>query len=280
MTQNNLRIDAHQHFWNYDPLRDTWISEEMYRLQRDFLPEDLRPLLSAAGMDGSVLIQSEQSVEGNSLMLSFARDNDYIKGIIGWVDLRSAKLNEQLDYYRQFPVIKGFRHILQGEANRKLMLEGSFLKGIKALEQHSYTYDILIYKDQLKYIPAFIKDFPDQKFVLDHLAKPDIRRLETGEWERDIRTLSSFENLYCKISGMFFEADWVNWKAADFKPYLDIALEVFGPERLMYGSDWPVCLVAVTYEKQLEVLENYFSALSNDEQRAFFGGNAKRFYDL
>lgn len=275
-----MRIDSHQHFWKYDPDRDSWITDEMKVLKRNFLPSDLQPLLNENNMDGCVLVQSDQSEEGNELMLRLSERNSFIKGIVAWVDFRSDHLEEQLSFYKKFPIIKGFRHILQGEKNRAMMLESSFLKGIAALEKFDYTYDILIFNDQLKFVPEFLKHFPNQQFVLDHLAKPNIREHKIKDWEKEMRTLSRYPNLHCKISGMFAESDWNRWKPSDFSPYLDVVLEVFGVNRLMYGSDWPVCLVATTYTKQLEVVEEYFSRLPPAERQNIFGDNAVMFYRL
>lgn len=275
-----MRIDAHQHFWKFVPARDAWITSDMSILRRDFMPADLAPLLAASNMGGCVLVQSEQSAAGNDFMLQLAAANHFIKGIVAWVDLRSDNLRDDLEHYREMPVIKGFRHILQGEKNRTLMLEPSFMRGIKMLGSYNYTYDILIFKDQLKYVPEFVKNFPGQLFVIDHLAKPDIRSQEIAVWEKEMRVLSSFENVYCKISGMFAEADWNRWKPSDFPKYLDVVLETFGASRLMYGSDWPVCLLAASYSKQLEIVEHYFSALTANEKNGIFGNNAKAFYGL
>ncbi len=275
-----MRIDSHQHFWKYNPQRDDWITEEMKVLQKDFLPSGLRPLLETNHIDGCVLVQSEQSSEGNAFLLKQARENAFIKGIVGWVDLRADNLSEQLSRFKQIPEIKGFRHILQSEPNRALMLEPDFMKGIRLLGKFNYTYDILIFEDQLKYIPKFVRSFPDQIFILDHLAKPGIKEKKSSEWSKEIYRLSQFPNLYCKVSGMFTEADWKQWKLIDFVPYLEVVVESFGADRLIYGSDWPVCLLAVTYQQQFEVLLDYFAKLSDHEQEKIFGLNAMRAYGI
>jgi L-fuconolactonase len=275
-----MKIDSHQHFWKFDPVRDSWINEEMKIIQRDFLPADLEPLLKQHGFDGSVVVQSDQSMEENRFQLENAANNDFIKGVVGWVDLVSLDLEKDLEYLSQFPKFKGVRHVLQGELQRDLMLQPAFMRGISHLQKHNLTYDILIYKDQLQYLPAFVSMFPEQRFVIDHLAKPDIRSGELSEWKKGIENMAAFENVYCKISGMVTEADWQNWKTEDFKPYLDTVVETFGTKRIMFGSDWPVCLVAASYEKMLGIVKDYFSTFSDDDRQDFFGLNATRFYNL
>lgn len=275
-----MRIDAHHHLWKYNPERDSWITDEMKILQNDFLPPQLKSVLDENKIDGSVLIQSEQSLNGNEFMLQLAKENSIIKGIVAWVDFQSENLEEQLIVYHKIPIIKGFRHILQSEKNRAFMLQPDFLKGIKRLQKYDYPYDILIFNDQLKFIPEFLKQFPNQRFVLDHMAKPDIKNKTISMWKKEMQSVSIYPNLYCKVSGMFTEADWHNWKTSDFTPYLDVVLESFGPKRLMYGSDWPVCRLAVDYRGQLSLAENYFGALSESENKLIFGGNALKFYNL
>ncbi|MDR3711259.1 MAG: amidohydrolase family protein [Puia sp.] len=274
-------IDAHQHFWKFDPVRDSWITDEMSVIRRDFGPADLLPLLEANGMEGSVIVQSDQSEEENVFQLENAEKFDFVKGVVGWVDLRSPAVNERLAYYRQFEKLKGFRHVLQGEKDRALMLTPDFKRGIGALKPYGYTYDILIYHDQLRYIPELAAAFPDQPFVIDHIAKPFIRTGQyLDEWKKDMKAAASHENVFCKISGMVTEADWQHWKKEDFKPYLDTVVEAFGTRRILYGSDWPVCLVAASYARMIHLVRDYFASFSKPEQAAFFGGNATTFYNL
>ncbi|EHQ27771.1 amidohydrolase family protein [Mucilaginibacter paludis] len=272
------RIDAHQHFWIFDPVRDSWINDDMSVIQRDFLPADLRPVLTANGMDGCIAVQADQSETQNDFLLSLADNNDFIRGIVGWVDLRAENIADRLEYYSQFKLMKGFRHVLQGEEDRALMLKPQFMNGIGKLKDYGFTYDILIFPDQLQYVSEFVEDFPDQKFVIDHLAKPYIKDKKIDEWARDINTVAQHDNVWCKVSGMVTEADWKNWKAEDFFPYLDVAFEAFGADRLMFGSDWPVCQVAASYAEMKGIVEQYTSALSVDEQAMFWGGNAAGFY--
>jgi len=274
------RIDSHQHFWKYDAVRDGWITDEMMVIQKDFLPDDLQPLLQQNGFEGCVLVQSDQSEEHNQFLLEQASGNDFIKGIVGWIDLRSEDVKERLAYYKQFNIIKGFRHVLQGEADRALMLKPEFLRGVAALQLFNFTYDILIYADQLKFIPEFVAAFPQQKFVIDHMAKPNIKAHDIDEWAKDMMAVAVYENVCCKISGMVTEAGWKNWKKEDFTPYIDVICEAFGPDRIMFGSDWPVCLVAASYEEITSIVSEYFSSFTQNEQELFFGRNAINFYNL
>jgi L-fuconolactonase len=274
-------IDAHQHFWKFDSVRHSWITDDMRVIQRDFVPADLEPVLQEAGLNGCVLVQVDQSEDENEFQLANAAKYDFVKGVVGWVDLQSPAVEEQLARYSRYPKMKGFRHVLQGEKDRALMLKPAFKRGIGLLKKFGYSYDILIYPDQLGYSRDFAAAFPDQPFVIDHIAKPHIREKKmTEEWKAAMRAVASCENVYCKISGMVTEADWKNWKPADFTPYLDTVVEAFGMKRLLFGSDWPVCLVAGSYKAVMQIVRDYFSSFSEDEQDAFFGGNATTFYKL
>jgi L-fuconolactonase len=274
-------IDAHQHFWRFDPGRDTWITDEMQKIRRDFLPQHLQPVLQASGIDGCIAVQADQSVDETDYLLDLAQQNDFIKGVVGWIDLRHPDVEQHLQSYTRFLKLKGFRHVLQGESDRALMLKPSFKRGVAALKKYDYTYDILIYPDQLGYTKDFVAAFPDQPFVLDHIAKPHIKdRYITDEWKAAIHAVAQYPNLYCKISGMVTEADWYNWKPEHFTVYLDTVVEAFGTDRILYGSDWPVCLVAASYEQVINIVKDYFAKFTKDEQAAFFGGNAIKFYKL
>jgi L-fuconolactonase len=275
-----LRIDSHQHFWKYDPVRDNWINDDMAVIKKDFLPLGLKPILKHNGFGGCVVVQSDQSEDENEFQLNNAAQHDFIKGVVGWVDLRSNSVEERLEYYSQFKKMKGFRHVLQGEKDRAFMLQPAFMKGIGLLKEYNFTYDILIFPDQLKHTLDFVKTFPDQPFVIDHIAKPYIKDKKTDEWKKDMKAIAQYKNVYCKISGMVTEADWKQWNKEDFTPYLEIITEVFGTKRIMFGSDWPVCLVAASYEKVVEIVKDHFSSFSKDEQDLFFGGNAIKFYNL
>lgn len=274
------KIDAHHHFWKFDPLRDAWITDDMSVIQKDFLPEVLEPLLKQSGFDGCVAVQSDQSEEENNFHLALAEKHSFIKGIVGWVDLQAPNVEERLQHYSGFKKMKGFRHVLQGEAQRDFMLRPAFMHGIGQLKHYGFTYDVLVYEDQLRYLPPFVSAFPGQPFVIDHLAKPNIREGKIDEWKKGIVAVAQFQNVSCKISGMVTEADWKGWKKEDFKPYMDVVAEAFGPDRILFGSDWPVCLVAASYNDVVAIVEDYFSSFSEDEKAKVFGKNAQRFYNL
>ncbi|WP_346239030.1 amidohydrolase family protein [Niabella insulamsoli] len=273
-------IDAHQHFWIFDPVRDSWIDEPMKAIRKDFLPKNLKPVLADNGIDGCVVVQSDQSQVENLFQLTNAMQHDFVKGVVGWVDLRARNIEDQLAHYRFYPKMKGFRHVLQGEKDRALMLKRSFTNGISKLENYGFTYDILIFPDQLKYAKKLAAAFPHQKFVIDHMAKPYIKDGRIDDWKKDMQAIARLPNVYCKISGMITEADWKKYKPADFTPYIDVVVEAFGMKRLMFGSDWPVCLVAGSYKKMKAIVDAYFNTFSEREKAAFYGGNAIKFYGL
>ena len=274
------KIDAHQHFWKFDPVRDSWITEDMSRIRRDFLPQDLEPVLKAHGIDGTVVVQSDQSEAENNFQLQLAEANPFIKAVVGWVDLQAPDIHDRLSFYSQYPKLRGFRHVLQGEPQRDLMLQPAFKQGISQLANFGFTYDILIFPDQLLYAKELVASFPRQQFVVDHLAKPEIRSGRIAPWKEEMKALAQYENVSCKISGMVTEADWKQWRREDFYPYMDVVVEAFGMKRLLFGSDWPVCLVAADYASMLGIVQEYFSGFSQTEQQDFFGGNAIRFYNL
>jgi L-fuconolactonase len=275
-----LKIDSHQHFWKFDPVRDSWIGDSMSVIQRDFMPEDLKPILEKHGIDGCVSVQADQSEAETSFLLSLADQHNFIKGVVGWIDLCAPDIGKNIEHYAGVKKLKGFRHVLQGEADRALMLSPQFMNGIKMLKRHDFTYDILVFPDQLGYTFQFVKTFDGTKLVIDHIAKPDIKNKNIDKWEKGIRNIAQYPNVYCKVSGMITEADWYNWVLSDFKPYLDVIFEAFGPKRVMFGSDWPVCNVAGGYQQMLSVVKNYTSTLTADEQAGFWGQNAVEFYNL
>jgi len=273
-------IDTHQHFWKYNSKDFDWITDEMSVIRSDFLPGDLYLLLQQNNVEGCITVQVNQTEKENNFFLNFAEKSDFIKGVVGWVDLMSDDIEERLAYWRQYKKLKGFRHILQGEKVRAFMLQPAFKNGISLLKQFNFTYDILIYPDQLKYALEFVKLFPDQKFVIDHLAKPFIKSKEIQQWKKDIEDFKTCQNVHCKISGMVTEAGWADHSLQTFKPYIDVVTEVFGTKRIMFGSDWPVCLVAATYADVLKIVKEYFSSFSSNEKRKIFYNNAVEFYDL
>ena len=274
------KIDSHQHFWKYHPVKDAWISDEMKVIQRDFLPEDLAPLLQENSIDGSIAVQADQSENETLFLLELAKDNDFIKGVVGWVDLKSPDLKSRLDYFSQFKKLKGFRHIVQAETEVNFLLNENFCRGIALLEAYNFTYDFLILPKHLTVALEFVQRFPYQKFIIDHLAKPNFKNKEFSVWEKGIREIAKCENVYCKVSGLVTEADWDNWSETDFKYCLDVVTEAFGIDRLLFGSDWPVCLLAGNYNQILEIVSNYFCNYSITEQEQFWSGNAIHFYNL
>lgn len=276
----SLRIDAHQHFWNFDPEKHVWMNEEMDVLKKNFLPSDLEPLLKKCDIDGCVAVQANQAEVENDFLFELANQNHDIKGIVGWVDLKSESLSERLEHYSQISKIKGFRHVIHDEPDLDFMIQPSFMKGVSALKKYGYTYDILIFAAHLPNTLKFIKNLPDQAFIIDHIAKPKIKKGEIETWAKQLKEVAKFENVYCKISGMVTEADWLNWQKEDFTKYLDTVVNAFGTKRILYGSDWPVCTLAATYENQYTIVKEYFSRFSQTEQDLFFGGNATHFYNL
>ncbi len=273
------RIDSHQHFWKYNPVRDSWITEDMQVIRKDFYPAHLTPILTENNFDGCVAVQADQSEDETNFLLDLADQHSFIKGVVGWVDLRSEIVEERLLHFSQHPKLKGVRHIVQAEPNG-FMKQKEFLRGIKTLKKFNLPYDILIKEHQLEETVWFVNQFPDQKFVIDHIAKPHIGKTDKISWRKNMAALSTFPNVFCKLSGMITEADWKNWKYADFEPYLDNVFSFFGINRVMYGSDWPVCLVAGSYQQQLGIIEKYTSAFSDSEKQMIMGENAIRFYNL
>lgn len=274
-----MRIDAHQHFWKYDPVRDAWITDEMAVIKRDFLPDDLTPELKQHNIDGCVSVQADQSEKETDFLLKLSEDHHCIKAVVGWLDLCNKNVRERLEYYTRFEKIKGFRHILQSESP-DFMLQKSFINGIAALSGFGYSYDILVFPTHLKSVVKLVQQFPDQPFVIDHLAKPYIKDGLIDEWRNDIKTLSAFDNVFCKISGMITEAKPKKWKKEDFTPYFDSVVELFGIDRIMFGSDWPVCLLEADYRSCIGLVENYFSSFSDHEKDKVFGSNAAGFYKI
>ena len=275
-----MRIDAHQHFWNYSAAEYPWIGAGLERLARDYLPSDLEPLLAAKQIDGSVAVQARQSVEESLWLLALAKAHPLVKGVIGWVDLRSDRVGDELRVLAANPTFVGVRHVVQDEPDPRFVLGEGFIRGLRQLRQHGLTYDLLLYPSQLPAAVELVALLPEQPFVVDHLAKPRIATGEIADWDRDIRAIARHENVCCKVSGMVTEAVRQGWRRDDFTPYLDVVLEAFGPERLMFGSDWPVCLLAGEYADVAAIPRDYFSRLSATEQRMVWGDTAARFYGL
>lgn len=272
-------LDAHNHFWNFDPVRDAWITEDMSVIRKDFLPSDFRAVLDENGVQGSVAVQADQSLEETDFLLSLAEQHDWIRGVVGWIDLQSEKVGEQILQYQDRTKLKGFRHIAQAEAD-DFLIQPQFMRGIEALSRTRFTYDILVFPRQLPAAISLVQKFPEQMFVLDHLAKPFIKDGKIKEWKQDIQALAKSENVYCKISGMVTEADWKSWKATDFRTYLDVVTDSFGTGRLLFGSDYPVCLLAADYDQVLDIVQDYISSFSAEEQVQILAKNALEFYNL
>jgi L-fuconolactonase len=273
------RIDSHQHFWKYNSANHIWIADNMSILKNDFLPKDLESILLQNNIDACVAVQVYQTEEETHFLLNLAEQYSFIKGVVGWVDFKNKNIEDRLLYFKKFKLLKGFRHILQAE-NDVFFSNPDFLNGISLLEKFGFTYDILIYPHQLNAALNFIKKFPKQPFVLDHIAKPNIKDKEINGWKSDIEKMAEHENVYCKISGLITEADWNLCSIEDFRPYLDVVVENFGLDRIMFGSDWPVCLLATSYEKWIDIVSEYFKNFRKTQQENIFGGNSIRFYDL
>jgi L-fuconolactonase len=276
----NKRIDAHQHFWQYNPIEHAWMTEEMAAIRRDFLPGDLKPLLDRLGFDGCLAVQVRQNLEETRWLLEVAKQHDFVRGVVGWVDLRSPELPAQLREFAGQEKLVGVRHIVQDEPDDDFMLRDDFRRGVRQLKNSDLAYDVLIYPRQLPAAIRLVEEFPDQRFVLDHIAKPPIADGTMEPWATGLRRLAKAPNLQCKLSGMVTEARWGRWQPGDFRPYLDVVFEAFGPGRLMIGSDWPVCTLSASYESAMGIVLDYIAQLSAAEQDGILGGNCARFYGL
>jgi len=272
-------IDTHVHFWHYDKKRDAWITDKMKTLQEDYLPQTISGTLRRNGVDGCVAVQVDQSELETLFLKELANTHDIIRGVVGWVDLQSEKLEERLHYFSQFNIIKGWRHIVQAEAD-DFLLRPAFQRGVSLLQAFNYTYDILIYPKQLKSALEFVSKFPEQKMVIDHCAKPEIAAKKIDDWAILMGELAKRPNVYCKLSGLFTEARWKEWGPAEFYPYLDVVFKAFGTDRLLFGSDWPVILLSGIYVQWKSLLEKYMEHFDEEEKEKIFGSNAARFYNL
>lgn len=274
------RIDAHHHFWFYDPREYGWISDRMAILQRDFLPQDLEPEIRRAGVTSVISVQAQQSWRETWQLLQFANEHSFIAGVVGWLPLADPDFARKLPAMAEHPKLKGVRHVIQDEPDDDFILCPDFNRGIAELKPYHLAYDILIYERHLPQAIRFVDRHPDQIFVLDHIAKPKISAHELSPWDDNIRELSRRPNVFCKLSGMLTEADWTSWTEDDLRPYFDVVLDAFGPERLMFGSDWPVCLVAATYQRWVNVVAAAIAHLTPSEQSQIWAGAARRAYKL
>ncbi len=274
------KIDSHQHFWIYHPVKDGWITAEMAVIQCDFLPANVYSLMEQNEVSGCIAVQADQSEQETTFLLDMAAKSPFIKGIVGWVDLRADDIEERLKFFSGYPLIKGFRHIVEAEADLNFLLDEKFKRGISLLAKYHFTYDLLVRTGHLPTAIQLVKQFPDQRFVIDHLAKPNIRLNQLADWEIALESIAQYPNVYCKVSGFCTEADWQNWEAEDITPYLDVVFKLFGTDRVMFGSDWPVCLLAGGYQKTVQVLEAYIVQYPLPDQQNFWADNAKVFYRI
>ena len=274
-------IDAHQHFWELGRFNYDWLNAEpLEAIRRTYLPADLKTHLDATGVDQSIFVQTQHNVDENRWVLQFCEDNDFLAGMVGWVDLASSDCEAQVEEFKANPYFVGVRHVTHDEPDDDFIVRDDVMNGLRVLEKHKVPFDLLFFVKHLKHAHTLANALPDLPMVIDHLAKPEIKDGRLDNWEDNFRAAAKFPNVYCKISGMVTEADWQNWKPADLKPYVEIALEVFGLERCMYGSDWPVCELAGSYEQVIGAAREVLGSLSEAEQAQVFGGTAKKFYGL
>lgn len=272
-------IDSHQHFWNYNPVRDAWIDESMEVIRKNFLPKDLKPILQENGVDGCIAVQADQSETETEFLLSCAKENPFIRGVVGWVDLIAKNLEDRLKHYAANPLFKGVRHIVQAEENDYLLRE-DVQRGIGKLSKFNLTFDLLVFPQQLNAAIALVKKFPEQTFILDHLAKPNISEPISETWKANIATLSKFENVSCKLSGMVTETKDFAFADEDFAPFMDHVFSSFGANRILFGSDWPVCLLAADYTKVKGLISDYLDNHSSKTKAQVLGINAVKIYNL
>ena len=275
-----MHLDSHQHFWKYNPAHQVWMTDPMDVLRRDYLPGELQPLLKAVGFDGTIAVQARQMIEETQWLLELADANDFIKGVVGWVDLRSARLREQLGKYAAHPRLIGVRHVVHDEPDDQFMLRPGFRRGISQLREFDLTYDLLLFPKHLPFALKLVGEFPDQPFVLDHLAKPPIGEGRISPWREDLERLAQFPNVCCKLSGLVTEAKWKHWQPAEFHRYLDIVIEAFGTHRVMIGSDWPVCTLSGDYASTMRLVIDYAQQFPAKVREDILGGNCARFYNV
>ncbi len=275
-----MKIDAHQHFWKYNPVKHYWLGGDMTILKHDFLPEDLETILKNNGFDGTIAIHSEHNLEDTNFLLGLAGNHEFVKGVVGWVDLRASNLQEILEMYSLNSKFVGVRHLLAYDPDPEIMDNQEFINGVKALSKFNLTYDVVVKPNRLDDAANFIRKIPEVKFVLDHMGNPKIRNMHSQDWKKAIKTIASIDHVYCKISGLITESHWTEWEYVNLVPYLDHALECFGPNRLIFGSDWPTCRLAGTHSEVTGVAENFVKSLSASEKNAIMGQNAVDFYQL
>lgn len=275
-----MRLDAHQHFWHYNPAEHVWMTDEMEVLQRDYLPKDLKPLINSIGFGGTIAVQARQVLQETEWLLELSNQYEFIKGIVGWVDLRSPDIRTQLEKYSQHPKFKGVRHVVHDEPDNNFMLLPEFQHGIATLKDFNLTYDLLLFYHHLPVAVKLVEKFPEQPFVVDHISKPVIKDKMISPWKEYIEELAKYDNVSCKLSGMVTETHWGQWKPEDFKPYLDIVVGAFGPKRVMIGSDWPVCILSGDYHSVMNIVIDYVRQFPVETQKKILGGNCARFYGV
>ena len=277
-----MRIDAHQHFWNYsaNPNDFAWMTDDLSDLQNNFLPHDLEPLLFQAGYEGTIAVQAREMEVETDFLLELANNNSIIKGVVGWVDLCSADVKQSLERYADESLLKGFRMIIHDHADLDFANSEAHARGIGYLEQYGWTYDLLLKTINLPSAIQLVDRYPTQKFVVDHIAKPANDKSDWDDWLTGIRAIAERTNVFCKLSGLVTEGDWQNWKPADFTPFLEEVLKAFSIERLMIGSDWPVCTLAADYGSAMNVVLSWAGQFNIDEREALFGKTCARFYDV
>jgi L-fuconolactonase len=273
-----MQIDTHVHFWKYNKARDGWM-DDMKILQQDYLPQQLETTLRRNGIDGCIAVQASTEEVETRFLVELSKTHEIIKGVVGWLDFCAPDISEKLNEFAQYPIIKGYRHNVQAEAD-DFLTRKDFQRGVGTLKEYGYTYDILIYPRQLKAALEFVSCLADQKMIVDHCAKPNIRSQKMEDWKISMKALAQNQNVNCKVSGLFTEASWKQWTAAEFYPYLDVVFESFGTERVIFGSDWPVILVSGIYVQWKSLLEKYMESSKNEDKEKFFGGNASLFYGL
>jgi L-fuconolactonase len=275
-----FKIDAHHHLWTFSAAEYGWISDQMAVLRHDFLPDDLHKVMAQAGINGSVAVQARQNVEETRWLLELAGQHDFMKGVVGWAPLIDAGVAAELEKFAGNPKLKGIRHVLQDEPDERYMLRDDFNRGISELKRFNLAYDVLIFERHLPQTIQFVDKHPNQVFVVDHLAKPRVRFHAVSPWAENLRELSKRPNVYCKISGLATEADHKKWTEQQLDVYIETVLSAFGPERVMFGSDWPVCLLAISYRRWAELVGDRLAKLSADEQARVWSGTAIEAYRL
>ena len=274
-------IDAHQHFWQLGRFDYSWLdAAELSVIRRDYLPEHLKPKIDKAGITQTIFVQTQHNTDENRWVLDLAKQHDWIAGVVGWVDLASPDCESQLAEFKDHPKFVGIRHVTQDEPDDNFIVNERVLNGLRILERHSVPFDLLFYVKHLHHAKTLGKKLPNLPMVIDHLSKPEIKKQNFDPWKKDLLAAAEFPNVFCKLSGMVTEADWNNWKPADLKPYVETAIDAFGPQRCMFGSDWPVCELAASYQQVVSTLSEIVGSISDTEKQQIFGETAKSFYRL